>query len=327
MSRWMMPLFLLLYACGPVAVHAQQVIQVGGKAIQEHADHKAFPVYPADAKAAHIQGTVVFDLRIGTTGNIESMNVVSGPPMLRQAAIDCLKQWTFHPFEKDGVPVIATAQYSIIFVLSDQSNTTIGHGPQPAAPVHTVTVRVLSEDAAQGPDTALNDKFDDKDSACKKEILARRFNAATVSVCEEAAGLAEKLPINDNDVARRSAFVYAATAYGDVGDFKSALVWAEKAVQVVRLGHDNNSGSSAAYATKGSVEGYLGDFPAADRDQAMAEDFDRKAIESDHQSQAEHSSYYERDLAKNLQLHAKVLQAIGRSDEAQKKLDEAAKYN
>jgi TonB family protein len=327
MSRSLMRLFLLLYACGPVAVRAQLVIQVGGKAIQEHADHKAFPVYPANAKAAHIQGTVVFDLRIGTWGQIESMKVISGPPMLQQAAIDCLKQWTFHPFEKDGVPVIATGQYSIIFVLSDQSNTTIGHGPQSAAPVHTVTVRVLSEDAPHSRDTALNENFDDKDSACKKEILAHQFNAATVSVCEEAAILAEKLPIDANSVARRSAFVYAATAYGDVRDFKGALTWAEKAVEVVKLGHDGNSGSSAAYATKGSVEGYLGDFPAADRDLTTAEDFDRKGIGSGPQSEADHGGYYQRDLGKNLQLHAKVLQAMGRPDEAQKKLDEAAKYN
>ena len=139
--------------------------------------------------------------------------------------------------------------------------------------------------------------------------------------------LAETLPTDGNYMAKRSAFVYAATAYGDVADFKSALPWAERAVEVVKLGHDGNSGSSAAYATKGSVEGYLGDFAAADRDLTVAEDFDRKGIESAHQSQAENGNYYERDLAKNLQLHAKVLEAVGRSDEAKKKLDEAAKYN
>lgn len=327
MSRSLTQLLLLCTTCGIAALHAQQVIQVDARAIQQHIDHKAFPVYPPIAKAAHIQGTVVFDLRIGTSGKIESMKVVSGHPMLQQAAIDCLKQWTFHPFEKDGSPVVATGQYSIIFVLSDQSNTTVGHGPQSAAPIHSVTVRVLSENAAQGPDAELNNKFDDADSACKKDILSRQFNDATVSVCRDAAQLAEKLPTDGNYVARRSAFVYAATAYGDIGDFKSALPWAEKAVEVVNLGHDDNSGSSAAYATKGSVEAYLGDFPGADRDLATAEDFSRKAVEWARQSQFERGNYYERDLAKNLQLHAKVLQSMGRSDEAQKKLDEAAKYD
>lgn len=154
MSRSLTQL-LFLCVCGTFAVHAQQVVQVDAKSIQQHVDHKTFPVYPPNAKAAHVQGTVVFDLRIGTSGKIESMNVVSGPPMLQQAAIDCLKQWTFHPFEKDGVPVVATGQYSIIFVLSDQSNTTIGHEPPSAATVHTVTIHVQSENAAQGPDPSL----------------------------------------------------------------------------------------------------------------------------------------------------------------------------
>lgn len=326
MTRLLRYVFLVLFPVTSILSYGQDVLQVDARSIQQHIDHNAFPIYPPIAKAAHIQGTVVFDLRIGASGKIESMKVVNGHPMLQQAAIDCLKQWTFHPFEKDGTPVVAEGQYSIIFVLSDQSNTTVGHGPHSTAPVHTVTVRVLGDNAAQGTNTELNDKFDKADDACKKGILSRQFNDETVSACKEAALLAEKLPLEDNYVARRSAFIYAATAYGDIGDFKGALPWAEKAVDVVKLGHDGNSGSSAAYATKGSVEGYLGDFSAAERDLTIAEDFDREGVESDRQSQAENASYYGRDLAKNLQLHAKVLQAQGRQVEARKLLDEAAKY-
>ena len=150
------------FSCGLVAAHAQQVIQVTAKMIQEHTDHRVFPVYPPIAKAAHVQGTVVFNLRIGTTGKIESMDVVSGSPMLRQAAIDALKQWAFHPFEKDGVPAIATGQYNIVFTLGDQSSSAVGQGPpssvppNSSTPVKTVTVRVLSDNAATGPDEELN---------------------------------------------------------------------------------------------------------------------------------------------------------------------------
>jgi TonB family protein len=303
----------------------QDALQVDAKAIQEHVEHKVFPVYPPIAIAARVQGTVVLDLRIGTTGRIESIKAISGPAMLQQAAIDCVKQWTFHPFEKNGVPAIATGQYNIIFALGDQTNTAVGQGPPSSAPptssapVKTVTVRVLSDNAATGPDEELNKKFYDADDACKKGIMSRQFNDATVAACKNAAELAEKLPMEANYIARRSAFVYAATAYGDVGDFKDALPWAEKAVDIVKLGQDGNSGSSAAYATRGEIEGFLGDYPAADRDLTAAEDFDRKAIAAD-------GKYYERDLARNPQFHAKVLQAMGRSDEAQKKLDEAAKF-
>jgi protein TonB len=112
--------FVLVLPALATCIFAQDVLQVDAKTIQQHVDHKVFPVYPPIAYAVHVQGTVVLDIRIGTTGKIVSMDVASGPPMLRQAAIDCVKQWTFHPFEKDGAPVIATGQISIIFVLGDQ---------------------------------------------------------------------------------------------------------------------------------------------------------------------------------------------------------------
>lgn len=325
MSRWLTQLFLVCL-CGPLSAHAQKVIQVDARTIQQHIDHQVFPIYPPIAKAADIQGTIVFDLRIGTTGKIESMNVVSGPAVLRQAATDCLKEWTFHPFEKDGVPVIATGQYSIIFTLGDQNNTAIGHGQPSGAPVKTVTVRVLSNNAAEGPDAELNSKFNDADSACKKAVLSRQFNNATASACKGAAELAEKLPANANYVARRSAFVYAATAYGDVSDFKSALAWADKAVEVVKLGFDDDAGNSAAYSTKGTIEGMLGDLSSADRDLTSAEDFNRKGIVWIEKEAPSLRPEYVRPFVRDLQFHAKVLQAMGRSEEAQEKLKEAAKY-
>lgn len=324
----MRPLMIAVLFCwSSLIIHAQQVIHVEAKTIQQHIDHEVPPVYPAIAKVARIQGTVVFDLRIGTTGKIESIKAVSGPAMLQQAATDCLKQWTFKPFKENGVPAIATGQYSIIFVLGNQSDSTVGPGPPSGAPVKTVTVHVLSEDAAKGTDTELNSRFDDANSACKKGVLSRQFNDATVSACKNAAELAEKLPPDANYVARRSAFVYAATAYGDIGDFKSALPWADKAVEVVKLGFDDEAGSSAAYSTKGTVEGLLGDLADSDRDLSLAEDFSRKGIAWVEKQAPSLRQEYVRPFVRDLQFHAKVLQAMGRSEEAQKKLDEAAKYN
>ena len=305
------------------AVRAQSALEVDAKAIQQHIDHKAFPVYPPIAKAAQVQGTVVFDLRIGTSGKIESMIVVSGPPMLQQAAADCLKQWTFRPFEKDGRLVAAHGQYSIIFVLGDSANTTVGHGPRVPQQGQIQTVEVKSENAASGPDTVLNDKFDAVDSACKNGILSKQFNDDTVSKCLRAAVLADELPTNENYIGKRSAFVYAATAYADVGDFKGALLWAAKAVEIVKLGHDGNSGSSAAYSTKGTIEGLMGDYQAADGDLSLSEDFGRKEVVSmgGNPSLRQH---YATPLVRDLRYHALILQNLNRPEEAQKKLDEAA---
>jgi TonB family protein len=314
-----MQLFLLC-ACGLVGASAQEVVQVDAKTIQQHIDHRTFPVYPPPAKAANIQGTVVFDVTVGATGKIESMNVVSGPPLLRQAAIDCLKQWTFHPFEKDGTPVIAAGPVSLTFALSGGINATIGHSPQTKAQSETTAVNENSDDA---PLETEEDPSSEPDWICNKGILSMRFSEAEVSACNQAAMQAE---LDGNDVAKSEAFVPAATAYAAVGDFKNALSWAEKAVEAVEHGHDNDLGSSEAYSIKGEIEGLMGDLPAADRDLTAAENFSRKEIAWAEKEQPGWKSELVRPLVRDLLSHAKVLQGLNRPDDAQKKLDEAKKY-
>jgi TonB family protein len=63
------------------------------------------PVYPSVARQARVQGDVVVDTQIDKNGNVARMNVVSGPTMLRQAALDALRRWKYQPQELDGKPV------------------------------------------------------------------------------------------------------------------------------------------------------------------------------------------------------------------------------
>ena len=51
------------------------------------------PIYPAIARAARMEGAVVLQATISKSGTIEGLHVVSGPPMLRQAALDAVQQW------------------------------------------------------------------------------------------------------------------------------------------------------------------------------------------------------------------------------------------
>jgi len=53
------------------------------------------PVYPPVANAAHITGDVDLELIIGRDGRIESAVVVSGHPMLKQAALDSAQRSQF----------------------------------------------------------------------------------------------------------------------------------------------------------------------------------------------------------------------------------------
>jgi TonB family protein len=69
------------------------------------------PVYPPIARVAHITGEVVLALGIRQDGSVESANVVSGPPLLQQAAMDSAQQ---SQFECRGCGEAVTP-YSIVY--------------------------------------------------------------------------------------------------------------------------------------------------------------------------------------------------------------------
>lgn len=75
---------------------------------------RKLPAYPAIAQAAHVQGEVVLRARIDE-GRMSSVGVVSGPAMLRAAAVDPARQWTFLPVVVAGQPVRYEMKLSFTF--------------------------------------------------------------------------------------------------------------------------------------------------------------------------------------------------------------------
>jgi protein TonB len=75
------------------------------------------PIYPAIARTARIEGTVILQATISKTGTIEGLHVLSGPPMLQQAAIDAVKQWRYRPYLLNGDPVEVETTINVIFSL------------------------------------------------------------------------------------------------------------------------------------------------------------------------------------------------------------------
>jgi periplasmic protein TonB len=76
------------------------------------------PVYPPVAVAIHTQGAVVLEALISRTGSIENLRVVSGPPLLRQAALDAVRQWRYRPFLLNGQPVEVETTVNVVFTLN-----------------------------------------------------------------------------------------------------------------------------------------------------------------------------------------------------------------
>jgi TonB family protein len=58
-----------------------------------------FPYYPMEARMRHEEGFVQIELKIGTNGNVERVEVVqsSGHKALDDAAVSALKHWRAHP--------------------------------------------------------------------------------------------------------------------------------------------------------------------------------------------------------------------------------------
>ena len=75
------------------------------------------PVYPTPAKLAHISGPVVLHAIIGRDGSIESLQVMSGHPMLVNAALDAVRRWRYKPTLLSGQPVEVETTITVNFKL------------------------------------------------------------------------------------------------------------------------------------------------------------------------------------------------------------------
>jgi periplasmic protein TonB len=73
------------------------------------------PAYPADAKAAGIEGTVVVKYVVTETGAVTNIQVVRGPPELHAAVIAAMRGWRFRPATLDGQPVAVSRVYRFPF--------------------------------------------------------------------------------------------------------------------------------------------------------------------------------------------------------------------
>jgi periplasmic protein TonB len=80
---------------------------------------KTVPQYPAIARAARIQGTVVLQATIAKDGTIQNLRVINGPPMLQQAALDAVRSWRYKPYLLNGEPVEVETTINVVFNLGN----------------------------------------------------------------------------------------------------------------------------------------------------------------------------------------------------------------
>jgi protein TonB len=78
---------------------------------------RVLPTYPTIAKAARIQGTVRLVGTIAKDGTIQNLQVISGHPILAQAALDAVRQWVYKPTILNSQPVEVIAPIDVTFTL------------------------------------------------------------------------------------------------------------------------------------------------------------------------------------------------------------------
>lgn len=73
------------------------------------------PVLPPDAQAAGLQGVVKLRIRIGKDGHVIEATVISGHPMLADAAIEAVKQWLYQPTLLNGEAIEVVTEIDVTF--------------------------------------------------------------------------------------------------------------------------------------------------------------------------------------------------------------------
>ena len=90
-------------------------VKVAETQAKQAAVTKVVPDYPPIAKQMKISGRVEVSAVIGLDGSVEKADVVSGNPLLTNAAVSAMKKWKFTPFSADGKPFKAQATISFEF--------------------------------------------------------------------------------------------------------------------------------------------------------------------------------------------------------------------
>ncbi len=90
---------------------------ISGGVLTGKATSKPQPVYPPIARTARASGTVVVQVTVDEGGKVISASAVSGPPLLRQAAVQTAYSWRFTPTLLSGQPTKVTGTISFVFSL------------------------------------------------------------------------------------------------------------------------------------------------------------------------------------------------------------------
>jgi periplasmic protein TonB len=111
---------VLSTAAKPVAPGGKAApLRVGGRVRPPKPIVQTRPEYPVLARQARVQGQVQIDAVLDEQGNVVEMRIVSGPPLLYQAALDALKKWKYEPTYLNDRPIAVQMIVTVTFMLGE----------------------------------------------------------------------------------------------------------------------------------------------------------------------------------------------------------------
>jgi len=121
-------LLLFLFFSLPSAAKAQQIKETKASPQDSGEDipglktgtiiKKVAPKYPDKARKAGVEGIVHLHVVIAKNGSMLSVEVVSGDPLLVDAAVKAVRKWRYKPSLMNGEPVEIDTTIDVEFTLN-----------------------------------------------------------------------------------------------------------------------------------------------------------------------------------------------------------------
>jgi TonB family protein len=90
-------------------------VRVGAAVAQQNLISSVTPEYPPLARASRVQAIVRLDATISKEGAVTDLRVVSGHPLLNDAALAAVRQWRYRPVLLNGEPVVVVTTIEVPF--------------------------------------------------------------------------------------------------------------------------------------------------------------------------------------------------------------------
>jgi TonB family protein len=101
-----------LVASAPVAPSRTAPQRVEAKLI-----YSPPPIYPQAARISRIEGDVTIESLVDQNGQVKPLKVISGHPLLQQAAMNAVRGWKYQPARFNGEPIAIQLQIRVSFRL------------------------------------------------------------------------------------------------------------------------------------------------------------------------------------------------------------------